>query len=100
MASNKSSAIHQESRGQIAILPLLIGIALTLLLSVYPIILTNTAGKADHNAAYFAFWAMSAGYIRGVGFIPLNRPARYLFSTAACLFSLLIAAGLISTHWV
>lgn len=82
----------------IATLPLGIAIALTLTLTIYPLVLTTAAGRADHLAATLALWAMSAGYIRGVGFIPKNRGLRLLFSTGACLLTLAMAVVLIVRH--
>ena len=83
-----------------ALVPLIIAIALTLLLTIYPPILTTPAGKADHAAATLALWSMSAGFIRGVGFVPRNRALRMLFSTAACLVGLALAAALIARHGI
>ena len=83
-----------------SLLPLGIAIALTLLLTIYPPILTTPAGKADHAAATLALWSMSAGYIRGVGFVPRNRLLRVLFSTAACLVCLALSTTLIAQHWI
>jgi len=82
----------------VSFLPLGIAIALTLLLTVYPPILTTPTGKADHAAATLALWSMSAGFIRGVGFVPLNRVLRVLFSTAACLVCLALATAMIARH--
>jgi predicted membrane protein len=76
---------------RLAILPLLIGIGLTLVLTIYPLVLASGQGKANHLAAMLAFWSMSAGYVRGVGFVPIRRIWRLLFSTGACLVSLLAA---------
>ena len=61
---------------------------------------TTPAGKADHAAATLALWSMSAGYIRGVGFVPRNRLLRVLFSTAACLVCLALSTTLIAQHWI
>ena len=84
----------------VAWLPLAIAIALTLLLTVYPPILTTPAGKADHAAATLALWAMSAGFIRGVGFVPRHVVPRLLFSTTACLVCLSLSAMLIVRHGI
>ena len=84
----------------VSLLPLIIAIALTVLLTVYPPILTTPAGKADHAAATLALWSMSAGFIRGVGFVPRNRLLRVLFSTAACLLCLALSATMIAQHWI
>lgn len=84
----------------VALVPLGIAIALTLLLTIYPPVLTTAAGKADHAAAMLALWSMSAGFIRGVGFVPRNRLLRALFSTTACLVGLALAATLIARHGI
>ena len=95
---NKSDETASE-RG-VSLLPLIVAIALTLLLTVYPPILTTPAGKADHAAATLALWSMSAGFIRGVGFVPRNRLLRVMFSTAACLVCLALSAMMIARHWI
>ncbi len=82
----------------VALVPLAIAIALTLLLTLYPPILTTPAGEADHAAATFALWAMSAGFIRGVGFVPRHIVPRLLFSTAACLLCLALSVALVARH--
>ena len=84
----------------VSLLPLGIAIVLTLLLTIYPPILTTPAGKADHAAATLALWSMSAGFIRGVGFVPRNRLLRVLFSTAACLVCLASSITMIAQHWI
>lgn len=66
--------------------------------TVYPYIVANRDGHADHGLATLLFWAMSAGLVRGVGFIPRHRVWRVLFSGGACalalvLFGLLRAFG-------
>ncbi|MCO5399892.1 cyd operon YbgE family protein [Ralstonia soli] len=66
--------------------------------TVYPYIAANRDGQADHGLAMLLFWAMSAGLVRGVGFIPRHKLWRVLFSGAACalalvLFGLLRAFG-------
>ena len=83
-----------------SLLPLIIAIALTLLLTIYPPILTTPAGKADHAAATLALWSMSAGFIRGVGFVPRQRVLRVLFSTGACLICLALATAMIVRHGI
>ena len=39
------------------------------------------------------FWAMSAGFVRGVGFVPRHVAWRLLFSSLACLLGLALAVG-------
>lgn len=74
-----------------ALLPLLIATALMLLMTVLPGLATNRHGQADHPAALLVFWAMSAGFVRGVGFIPHHLLPRLLLSGLACGFALLLA---------
>jgi predicted membrane protein len=55
--------------------------------TLYPPVLTDAAGRADHLLAGLAFWAMSAGFVRGVGFMPRSILPRWLFSGSACLLA-------------
>jgi predicted membrane protein len=80
-----------DGRPGLALLPLLIALALMLLMTVLPGLATNRHGQADHPAALLAFWAMSAGFVRGVGFIPRHALPRLLLSGLACGFALLLA---------
>jgi predicted membrane protein len=40
------------------------------------------------------FWAMSAGFVRGVGFVPRHAAPRWLLSGWACALALAGAAAL------
>ncbi|HEY9095288.1 MAG TPA: cyd operon YbgE family protein [Hydrogenophaga sp.] len=60
--------------------------------SVYPMLFTDAHGHADHTLAMALFWAMSAGLVRGVGFVPRFVVWRWLFSGWACLAGLALAA--------
>ena len=70
--------------------------ALTIMLAgtVYPIALLHADGSADRRLALALFWAMSAGMVRGVGFVPRTRRWKLLFSGWSCLGALLLGAGL------
>ncbi len=70
---------------------LLAAIALMLLGSVAPVYLADAQGRAHHGLTLLAFWAMSAGFVRGVGFIPQARLWRWLFSGWACAIALVAA---------
>ena len=73
---------------------LLAAIAIMLAGSINPLLFTGADGKASHGLAMALFWAMSAGFVRGVGFVPRARLWRLLFSGGACLAGLLLAAAL------
>lgn len=61
--------------------------------TVYPLMMAHASGRADHGLATLLFWAMSAGFVRGVGFVPRNRIWRWIFSGWACAATLAGAAG-------
>jgi predicted membrane protein len=67
-------------------------LALMLAGTAYPLVFARADGRADHGLAMLLFWAMSAGFVRGVGFIPRHRAWRLLFSGWACLAALALAA--------
>jgi predicted membrane protein len=66
--------------------------------TLYPPLMADAAGKADHNLAMALFWAMSAGFVRGVGFVPRLWVWRALFSGWSCAAALLLAAMLKLQH--
>jgi predicted membrane protein len=70
---------------------LTIAICIMVVGTAYPPIMMNAAGRVDHRLALAIFWAMSAGFVRGVGFIPTLRIWRGLFSGWACLTALILA---------
>ncbi|MFT7724630.1 MAG: cyd operon YbgE family protein [Roseateles sp.] len=72
---------------------LLAGLALMLAGTAYPLVFAGADGRADHGLAMLLFWAMSAGFVRGVGFVPRHRAWRWLFSGRACLAALAIACA-------
>jgi predicted membrane protein len=75
----------------IAWLPLSVGLAVLLVMTILPGIATDASGRADHTAAMLIFWSMSAGFVRGVGFVPYHWTPRLLLSSAACLVALALA---------
>ncbi len=83
-ASRPTSRLHLPCLG-VALLIMLAG-------SLFPPLLADAAGKADHGLAGALFAAMSAGLVRGVGFVPRRAVWRLLFSGWACLAALGLAA--------
>jgi predicted membrane protein len=73
---------------------LLAALAIMLVGSIYPLLFADASGKADHSLAMALFWAMSAGLVRGVGFVPRFMVWHWLFSGWACAAGLLLAAWL------
>jgi predicted membrane protein len=55
--------------------------------TLYPPLLMDAAGRADHLLAGLALLAMSAGFVRGVGFVPRLTLLRWLFSGWTCLLT-------------
>ena len=68
------------------------GLILMAAVTAYPRFLTDVPGRADHLLAMTIFWAMTAGFVRGVGFIPRTVWIRWTFSGWACLVALMGAA--------
>jgi predicted membrane protein len=64
-------------------------------LTVYPPLLTNAKGQADHGLASVLLWAMSTGLIAGVGFVPRWWLWRWLFSGWSCTAALALGAWLV-----
>ena len=83
----------QEGASGIAWLPLVCAIGIMLLLSIYPTILVRAGGHVDKIASYLLFWAMAAGYVRGVGFIPKSRILATIFSSASCYLALVASVS-------
>ena len=75
---------------------LLVGVGLMVVLTVYPPLLTTPSGRADHTLASVLLFAMCAGLVRGVGFVPRHRVWRWLFSGWAMGAALLLGVWLAS----
>ncbi len=88
----EQSADEPRSLPGMAPLPFLIALLLLVVMTLWPAIATDGQGRADHVLAMCMLWAMSAGFVRGVGFVPLHRVPRWLLSTPACLLGLALAA--------
>lgn len=76
---------------RVHLLSLVTAIAIMLLGTLYPPIMANAAGQADHNLALVLFFSMSAGFVRGVGFVPRMLVWRWLFSGWTCAVALAFA---------
>jgi predicted membrane protein len=73
---------------------LFVGIAIMMIGTAFPFVMTDATGRADHGIAMALLWAMAAGFVRGVGFIPRHRVWRVLFSGWACAIALTLYAVL------
>lgn len=76
---------------------LFIGVAVALTMTVYPHAATKPDGTPDMLAAALLFWAMSAGFVRGLGFVPCNLILRLVLSLPASFIAL--AAALWRLAW-
>ena len=76
-----------QSSAGVAWLPLSIAVSIAVVVSVYPQA-AAIDGRADHPALMALFWSMTAGFVRGVGFVPRHPLVRWLCSSAACLLGL------------
>lgn len=73
---------------------LLVALAVMLGGTGYPALLADAAGRADHVLALAWLWAMSAGFVRGVGFRPHWPGGRLLLGVPGWLLALALAAWL------
>ena len=73
---------------------LFVALAIMLAGTIYPLLLARHNGSVDHGFVLALFWAMSAGLVRGVGFVPRAVGWKLLFSGWSCAAGLLLAAGL------
>jgi len=71
---------------------LAVGLGIMVVGTLYPPLMARSTGGADHTLAALLFWSMSAGFVRGVGFVPRHSAARRLFSGWACAAALVVAA--------
>ena len=72
---------------------LAVGLAIMVAGTLYPPLMAKPTGGADHMLATLLFWSMSAGFVRGVGFVPRHAALRWLFSGWACAAALAAAVG-------
>ncbi|MGV8899688.1 MAG: cyd operon YbgE family protein [Burkholderiaceae bacterium] len=91
-------AIAATTPSQIHLPSLTAALVIMLVGTLYPLLMANAAGKADHELAMALFWAMSAGFVRGVGFVPRMAVWRWLFSGWACTAALALAGWLKFLH--
>lgn len=77
---------------------LAVGLVVMVAGTLYPLLMANAAGHPDHVVAMLLFWAMSAGFVRGVGFVPRAVAWRLLFSGWACGAALALAAAVKLLH--
>ena len=77
---------------------LFVGLAVMAVMTVYPHAAAKPDGSPDMLTATLLFWAMSAGFVRGIGFIPHLMPLRLLFSLPAALIALAAAAWRLASN--
>jgi predicted membrane protein len=77
---------------------LAIGLGVMLAGTLYPPLMSDSHGRADHTLVLLVMWAMSAGFVRGVGFVPKAPAWRALFSGWAVLAAVLAALAWRGAH--
>lgn len=89
-----TTSLDSQSTPPGAHLPsLAVGLAIMIGGTLYPPLMARSTGGADHMLATLLFWAMSAGFVRGVGFVPRHTALRWLFSGWACAAALIAAVS-------
>jgi predicted membrane protein len=92
------STALQDPPSRVHLPSLAVALAIMVGGTLYPPLMADAAGRADHGLATALFWAMSAGFVRGVGFVPRATVWRWLFSGWACAAGLLLAGVLKFQH--
>jgi predicted membrane protein len=94
LASNDAALAQKPAAAH---LPSLVAALIIMLVgTIYPPVMMRADGTAHHALALALLWAMSAGLVRGVGFVPKAWVWRLLFSGWSCLAALSLASCL---HW-
>ena len=94
MTTVSASRTDRSAATRMHLPSLLVALTIMTVGSIYPLLFADAQGRADHGLAMALFWAMSAGLVRGVGFVPVRRVWRWLFSGWACAVALVLAATL------
>lgn len=71
---------------------LLLALLIMFAVTLYPPMLADAGGHADHRLATLVLVAMAAGFVRGVGFVPRRWLWRLVFSGWTCSLAMLAAA--------
>jgi len=98
MNMDGSAAVPLTAPARMHLPSLAVGLLVMVGGTLYPPLMADAAGKADHHLAMALFWAMSAGFVRGVGFVPRLWVWRAIFSGWACAAALLLATVLKLQH--
>lgn len=85
------------TQGSLHLPCLVVAVVIMAVGSVYPVLFAGADGAVDHRLALALVWAMSAGFVRGVGFIPRRPLIRWLLGGPAVVLALALAAWL---RWV
>jgi predicted membrane protein len=88
-------ALH-ATRSRTHLPALATGLILMVAITADPRLLTDSMGRPDHLLATAITCAMTAGFVRGVGFLPRTAWLRWMFSGWACGMAL-VGAALIKT---
>ena len=83
MKANPDNGNGARPQNSLSLSVLLAACALALAATFYPPALTGADGRADHILLMVLGWAIAAGLVRGVGYIPETKIWRIMFSAAA-----------------
>lgn len=93
-----SAAIPDTAPAGVHLPSLSVGLLIMVAGTLYPPLMADAVGRADHGLAMALLWAMSAGFVRGVGFRPQRWIWRLLFSGWSCTSALAFAVVLKLQH--
>lgn len=90
---NNTKPPQKEGATGISWSSLILGLGIMFLGSIYPFVFAKN-GAVNHGVLMLFMWAMAAGIIRGVGFIPSNPILRMVASSYAAFIAFGLALAL------
>lgn len=86
------------TRSRVHGLSLAVGLILMGVVTADPRLLANKMGRPDHMLVLTVAWAMTAGLVHGVGFVPRTAWIRRVLSGYACAVALVCTALVRTWH--
>ena len=78
---------------KVSLVPLLISCAVIVGITIYPKAVVAADGNTDHGVLMLLMWAMMAGLVRGVGFVPRSKVLCWGLSSTACYAACLLSVA-------
>lgn len=94
----RGEVASSPTRNRVHLGSLAVGLILMVAVTADPRLLADKMGRPDHLLALTVAWAMTAGLVHGVGFIPRTGWIRRVLSGYACAAALVCTALVRTWH--